>query len=177
MRRPAPDIHPRKQQRLDDTPGYSFKELGRFDYRAADAIADGSQGFIITCDFRRCLFPPLCAAFFLTYSCKILFEDLMQSCFGQTGSDTFSVQSASRREKSATREAMEALRSCAREIAPDAPDVAFSIIKLPCRGVVLLRWQPSSADGGEDRPPLPPPAHVVAALIRRITDGKSARLT
>lgn len=54
MRRPAPDIHPRKQQRLDDTPGYSFKELGRFDYRAADAIADGSQGFIITCDFRRC---------------------------------------------------------------------------------------------------------------------------
>lgn len=74
---------------------------------------------------------------------------------------------------------MEALRSCAREVAPDAPDVVFSIIKLPCRGVVLLRWQPSSADGDGDehRPPLPPTADVVAALIARITDGTHARLT
>lgn len=55
MRRSAPEIHRSKQRRLDETPGYSFKELGRFDYRAADAIAEGSQGFIITCQFRRYL--------------------------------------------------------------------------------------------------------------------------
>ncbi|BDA43021.1 hypothetical protein COCOBI_04-0290 [Coccomyxa sp. Obi] len=136
MRRPAPELHQNKQRRLDSTPGYSFKELGRFDYRAAETIAEGSQGFIITCHFRR--------------------------------------------EKSATREAMEALQSCAKELAPGAPDVAFSIIKLPCRGVVLLRWQPAHHDAGSggdiDRPPLPAPAAVVAELIGRIGSGRRARL-
>ncbi|CAL8468978.1 g8519 [Coccomyxa elongata] len=136
MRRPAPEVHQNKQRRLDSTPGYSFKELGRFDYRAAETIAEGSQGFIITCHFRR--------------------------------------------EKSATREAMEALQSCAKELAPGTPDVAFSIIKLPCRGVVLLRWQPAHHDagGGGDtvQLPLPAPAEVVADLIGGISCGLRARL-
>lgn len=87
---------------------------------------------------------------------------------------------SSSREKSATREAMEALQSCAKELAPGAPDVAFSIIKLPCRGVVLLRWQPAhhnaGASGDSDRPLLPVPAEVVGELIGRIGSGRRARL-
>ncbi len=87
---------------------------------------------------------------------------------------------SSSREKSATREAMEALQRCAKELAPGTPDVAFSIIKLPCRGVVLLQWQPARYDAGgsgdTDQLPLPAPAEVVADLIGRISSGFHARL-
>ena len=84
------------------------------------------------------------------------------------------------REKSATREAMEALQGCAKELVLGTPDVTFSIIKLPCRGVVLLRWQPAQHDvgGGGDanQLPLPAPAAVVAELIGRIGSGRRTRL-
>lgn len=73
---------------------------------------------------------------------------------------------------------MEALQASLREVAPNTPDVAFSIVKLPCRGVVLLQWQPAghATNGGCDRPLLPPPADVVAHLIGCISSGECARL-
>ncbi len=84
------------------------------------------------------------------------------------------------REKSATREAMEALQASLREVAPSAPNVAFSIVKLPCRGVLLLQWQAAGHNAGDgcggERPGLPPPADVVAHLIRQISSGDRARL-
>lgn len=59
MRRPAPDAPSSKRQRTDgadgtDDAGSSFSELGRFDYRAAEQLAQGAEGFILTCGFKRC---------------------------------------------------------------------------------------------------------------------------
>lgn len=63
MRRPAPDAPPGKRPRREcaDGAGSGFLELGRFDYRAAEQLAQGAQGFIVTCGFQRCstLLPPL----------------------------------------------------------------------------------------------------------------------
>ncbi len=52
MRRPAPDVPPSKRRRQDAQEGYA--ELGRFDYRAAGQLAQGAQGFIVTCAYQRC---------------------------------------------------------------------------------------------------------------------------
>ena len=51
MRRPAPDMPSSKKQR-QDAQGYA--ELGRFDYGAAGQLAQGAQGFIVTCAYQRC---------------------------------------------------------------------------------------------------------------------------
>ena len=51
MRRPAPDMPPSKKQRQD---AQGFAELGRFDYRAAGQLAQGGQGFVVTCAYQRC---------------------------------------------------------------------------------------------------------------------------
>ena len=52
MRRPAPDMPHSKRQRQDAKEDYA--ELGRFDYRAAEQLAQGAQGFIVTCSYQRC---------------------------------------------------------------------------------------------------------------------------
>ncbi len=59
MRRPAPDAPPSKRPRTEckDGAGSSFSELGRFDYRVAEQLAQGAQGFIVTCGFQRCSTP------------------------------------------------------------------------------------------------------------------------
>ena len=77
MRRPAPDAPPSKRLRTDceDGEAKSFMELGRFDYRAAEQLAQGAQGFIVTCGFQRCwksdfnLNLPICQ-FQLTTKCQ-----------------------------------------------------------------------------------------------------------
>ena len=59
MRRPAPDAPPCKRPRTDSKvdAARGFSELGRFDYRAAEQLAQGAQGFIVTCGFQRCSGP------------------------------------------------------------------------------------------------------------------------
>ena len=52
MRRPAPDMPPSKRRRQDAQEGYA--ELSRFDYQAAGQLAQGAQGFIVTCAYQRC---------------------------------------------------------------------------------------------------------------------------
>ena len=56
MRRPAPDAPSSKRPRTDckDGEARNFVELGRFDYRAAEQLAQGAQGFMVTCGFQRC---------------------------------------------------------------------------------------------------------------------------
>ena len=49
MRRTAPEERAAKRQRTED----GFQELSRFDYAAVDRLAQGFQGFILTCGFRR----------------------------------------------------------------------------------------------------------------------------
>lgn len=55
MRRPAPDAPPSKRLRTgrEGPEARSFAELGRFDYRAAEQLTRGAQGFIVTCGFQR----------------------------------------------------------------------------------------------------------------------------
>lgn len=61
MRRPAPQQRPAKRQRSSPADGReedaqeqaAFQELGRFEYAAADSLASGAQGFLLTCGFRR----------------------------------------------------------------------------------------------------------------------------
>ena len=72
--------------------------------------------------------------------------------------------SALRRDKSATREAIEVLGQAAHRLSASARPVC-SIVKLPCRGVALLTWQ---AANGTD-PDLPAPSAVVAKLIKDIS--------
>ena len=45
---------------------------------------------------------------------------------------------------------------------------AFSIVKLPCRGVMLLTWRGAQ----EADPGLPAPSAVVARLIEEVHSGK-----
>ena len=67
MRRPAPQERPAKRQRCntakeeEEAEGQKgFWELGRFDYAAADSLGKGSQGFLLTCGFRRHAMPLFC---------------------------------------------------------------------------------------------------------------------
>ena len=62
MRRPAPPERQAKRQRsnpAEEEVGEheGFQELSRFDYAAADSLGTDSQGFLLTCGFRRHALP------------------------------------------------------------------------------------------------------------------------
>ncbi|KAK9818364.1 hypothetical protein WJX72_011344 [[Myrmecia] bisecta] len=56
MRRDAPELYPRKRPRTDPEAAAhedTRPKVGRFEYDAPTALEQGTQGFVITCDFRR----------------------------------------------------------------------------------------------------------------------------
>jgi len=71
------------------------------------------------------------------------------------------------RDKSATREAIAVLEEIAAGMSQSAKP-AFSIVKMPCRGVVLLIWKAAQ----ESDPSLPAPSAVVTRLVDHIHSKK-----
>ena len=51
---PAGARHALQQEAAPGTAQESYAELGRFDYQAAGQLAQGAQGFIVTCAYQRC---------------------------------------------------------------------------------------------------------------------------
>ena len=71
------------------------------------------------------------------------------------------------RDKSATREAIVVLEEITVGMSQSAKP-AFSIVKLPCRGVILLIWKAAQ----ETDPSLPAPSAVVTRLVDHIHSKK-----
>lgn len=148
---PEEEGRPAKRRRADAKEG--FQELSRFDYAAADSLADGSQGFLVTCAFRR--YHANAFGVWRQYSRSLLSH---KAC----------VHTNLGREKSATREAITVLGGVVIAMSPDAQPPTWSIVKMPSKGVALLRWNRDAQ--------LPSPTDVVSQLIRDIVAGKHTRL-
>ena len=129
--------------------GDRIQELSRFDYGSVETLAQGCVGFLLTCGFRRRVRHPLIDVH--TRSILGLFDDYP----------------IAHREKSATKEGIAALTDCIAALkegdADREGDCKFSIIKLACKGLVLLRWERGSAPHAQPRP-----THVVAELIKSV---------
>ena len=172
MRRPAPQERPAKRQRSspaeqgegDAEEQEAFQELGRFDYAAADSLASGAQGFLLTCGFRRHAMAHSCPQGL--YSCLTPCLHVRRWCHAR--GTRKSPPCVLDREKSATREAVGVLSEVIGGLWEEGDAPRFSIMKLPVRGVVLLLWHRS--------PEQPRPVAVVAEVIASIHARKRNRL-
>lgn len=153
MRRTAPEERAAKRQRTED----GFQELSRFDYAAIPHACPELPG--------------LPAHLWLQKVSKATRHPCVWCQYQVYMHDAKEADGCCCREKSCTREGISALEHVIKSLL-DAKgnDYApkFSIVKLACCGVVLLRWERAASS--------PRPTQVATELVTSVQQGRRRRL-